>query len=912
MEREEIHYIFLTGDIANKGLSNEYELFLDEFIFPVYEKTQNFSKIFIVPGNHDIDRNQARAVKRYNILNDIPEFFDPTDKGVFERKVLFDRFKNYKEASIHELTSSGSDWLYSKEGIFTHTDTFGDISLGILGLNTAWLSGEGNDEKKLSPGKSLAENGLGKINDCNYKIVLGHHPTNWYDEDIDPISALFSKNGVIYLHGHLHKSSVSQIYGAGYQYYSLQSGASFQARESEIYKNRILVSELDFTKNELLLNPYQWSKNHQEWCIDGEAFPEAFREPGKDSWSFPLNFNFDREKHKIKKSLKTKKTKDKTIPSKWKIIDHEFISSVSADMSDAKLLSFFDGRKPKWEDSISTKIPRRKIIKELIEKVANLSESNEPNVLLLYGAGGEGKSTILMQLVQKIVQDFKEIKILSIDDSDEYRPWPMRFILALPQIATSWLIVCDDADYIAKNIFDTVKSLSNSGRNDIHFLISSRDTDWIASRAQEWPWNSYCKFDTILLRGLNYEDCKLIVKAWGSVKDGLGLLSQYDEKDAANRLFIAAKTEEAKDDHEGAFLGAMLQTRKGDRLHDHIKILLGRLNERILIRKKSSSKLTLMDAFTYIAAMHSEGLYYLTKDLLSETLFCDMGEIKRQIIGPLGEEALASAGGTFIYTRHRSIAESSVKILSEVYHIDFDEIFIELVQAAKYLGEKGAYVPSFSKWQYLSSHFFHKGQVSLAIRLDQAILKIDPANTFLIVHLSSLFRKAGQPELSINLFREHSTSIGNNARSFFYEWGTSEGNADNHAMSVVCTLFSLSDQVEIKYPDIKHILKCFEGLFIAFTALHEKYNIRFYKKSYAAICKLSEKLKMPDNDRKKFDDRFQECIIESLEFSDYNSAFNTLLKGLYSAWDQKEISPPNNILNPDNLSFDSLLKILNL
>ena len=31
-EGKEIHYIFLTGDIANKGLSNEYELFLEEFV----------------------------------------------------------------------------------------------------------------------------------------------------------------------------------------------------------------------------------------------------------------------------------------------------------------------------------------------------------------------------------------------------------------------------------------------------------------------------------------------------------------------------------------------------------------------------------------------------------------------------------------------------------------------------------------------------------------------------------------------------------------------------------------------------------------------------------------------------------------------------------------------------------------
>jgi len=69
--------IFITGDIANKGKKDEYELFCNNFIFPLCDLLGDTTKIFVVPGNHDVDRDEARATKRYGIVNEIPEFFDP-------------------------------------------------------------------------------------------------------------------------------------------------------------------------------------------------------------------------------------------------------------------------------------------------------------------------------------------------------------------------------------------------------------------------------------------------------------------------------------------------------------------------------------------------------------------------------------------------------------------------------------------------------------------------------------------------------------------------------------------------------------------------------------------------------------------------------------------------------------------
>src|ERR1044072_8231258 len=78
--------VFITGDIANKGLDVQYKDFYDNFFWPLLEclPPESREHIFIVPGNHDVDRTQARAVQSYDVLLRVQEFLDPTDEGKFE------------------------------------------------------------------------------------------------------------------------------------------------------------------------------------------------------------------------------------------------------------------------------------------------------------------------------------------------------------------------------------------------------------------------------------------------------------------------------------------------------------------------------------------------------------------------------------------------------------------------------------------------------------------------------------------------------------------------------------------------------------------------------------------------------------------------------------------------------------
>ena len=209
--------------------------------------------------------------------------------GLELRKPLFPRFQAYVESEQKEREDEGVHWLFAPAGEYTVKLNIRGHQLGILGLNTAWLSGSDADEHRLTPGKGILETGLAELKKSDTRIVLGHHPLDWFSgEELQPIRSLLGKNRAIYLHGHLHKTAGGQEFGAGYPFLSLQAGASFQAREDDLWVNRILWCALAPQEQYLEIEPWRWSRNYQEWVPDGDAFPGRYRQPGMASWRLPL------------------------------------------------------------------------------------------------------------------------------------------------------------------------------------------------------------------------------------------------------------------------------------------------------------------------------------------------------------------------------------------------------------------------------------------------------------------------------------------------------------------------------------------------------------------------------------------------------------------------------------------------
>ena len=635
----------------------------------------------------------------------------------------------------------------------------------------------------------MLREGLEKIADAQVRIVLGHHPIKWYDENIQTlIRSLLGTSGTMYLHGHLHQNEVNFDYGAGYPFLSLQAGASFQTKETDPgpWKNRILSCELNLEKNYLRVEPLEWSGDFQDWVLDGAAFPPRFRKDGL--WEFPLPQKTD----VYSGGASLQNDFDKTsLPYGWVLLDREFLAEYQTPLTTSQLEKFFKGVAPSWPDALSNKIPRREKVDEIFRKITALSESAAPKVITLLGAGGEGKSTIMLQVACDLVQKTSNWKIIWHQNAEG--PLPVNDIANLPIIHNSpWLIVSDYASSIVRDVHKCLFEHLN-GRKDVHFLLCDRTADWRAEGGDSLVWKN--SLEKILLRGLSMKDASQIVDAWDTANQ-LEQLKDIPADGRAERLVELATRE--SNESEGAFIGAMLRARKGGEFENHIKNLLDAL-EKIEI-KGLPAGIKLVDIFAHIAFMHTDGFDFLSKAVLAEAFNCKLDEVRRNIIVPLGEEAVITTAGKFdryIQTRHLAIAETSAQLLHRDYGFDRIEIYTRLLQASRQTWRNfDMSDDEWNRWAKLPILFFERHDRELSFRLAKVLrdLPTERNNPVFVVDHAHLYRMAEQYTESIRVFRDAPNYISRD-RVFYNEWGLAEQRAKNYHLSVWLLGISIADGI---------------------------------------------------------------------------------------------------------------------
>lgn len=890
--------IFITGDIANQGKQEEYMEFSDEFLLPLVDIYDSPPKIYIVPGNHDVSREKCSlaASSLYSAAKNDSPFFDTDEKGLALRQEIFDRFSGFRNGPSADGICVSAEGIFEKKAFFCDILRIGTIKTGIVGIHTAWLSNSDNDKEQLACGKWIMQEALEALECCDYKIILGHHPLDWLQEDERrQISTLFAKHRAIYLHGHLHKNSGGYSASAASGFLSLQCGAAFQARENEIYYNSLYWGELDASEDKIRIMPRRWSAKDDAFVLDASGnLPEAFRPDGSDTWVFPCSFSPAAPASK----KKAKKDEVPQPPAGWDLIDEAFLRN-RKEPEKKDILKFFDGREPSYNDIFSSHIPLRKIVFDLQEEFIKCNANDLTKCILLSAAGGEGKTTILLQTVRELCMDNGwRALILRQPDKDT--------LLHDEQLLTytkegNWIIGVDNCFPVAQKLFGLMKKLKNRKKSHVHFLLCTRDTDWINSAADKLPWHNMASFGRPRLKGISEEDAGRFVRAWEKFgDDGLGKLRGLNEAEARKRLLLSSQNEESSAPKEGALLGAMLATRYGDDLHNHVREMLRRLEEMPLRNR------TLLDAFSYIVAMHSEKLFFLSKTVMSQLYGCNEKDIKKLILGPLGDEAASAVSGDMIYTRHASIATSARKILDEEFRYDFDELFIELVQAAIEAYQKGKFVERLSSWEFLSDHF-KRSNNTLAVRIDRKVLELEPCDTHIIVHLSKLYRNINQPELAVNLFRNIRYPIDN--RPFFCEWALVEANVGNKAASICLSAIAMSDDVERKLIDLKNAHINLYSIALTFLELHRLYGNEIYFSAMASAQYLDTKIALQDAKRKLLDMSAQErsmlndCLKKKLNWE------YCLKKGVLTAFKDREIDFWDGFPDVETLKFNNLFSL---
>ena len=515
------------------------------------------------------------------------------------------RFESFINNEAIMLAAHDVNWLKSTNGFGVYKKNFSAFQLGILSINTAWFSEDTNDKGQLTPGKQSVLAGLKEIKDCDVKIILGHHPLDWYSgEDYRSITSLLGKNNVIYLCGHKHANDYSYFDAAGGNYLMFQCGVAFDTRDANKWLNGFLWCELDINKKYIEVEPKIWNKNFQEWTLDGIAFPEKYKINNRDKWRFSLPNNLTNLPNNTEK-----KSVESIIG--WDLIDAMYIDKLDKNPDETEIINYFNGRIPNWKLALSADIPRRKIVSDIVSDI--LTANNEPHIHMLLGAGGEGKTTAFYQIIEAVIKNDNKFKVLCHRTENIFIK--KKHIIDLSD-SNVWIIACDEADLFAEEIFTLMNELTIKKISNVHFLLSARYSDWRNTRITNNQWTQFIGYKENALRGPNNTDASSIVKAWSKYNEkGLGKLSGLTEKEAAHKLVIESLSEKSMDD--GAFLGALLRLRFGDQFKVHVKKLLDRLLERNISKENNTS---LLYAFACIAAMHSENLLFLSKTVLARVL----------------------------------------------------------------------------------------------------------------------------------------------------------------------------------------------------------------------------------------------------------------------------------------------------
>lgn len=191
-----------SGDLVQSGSLENYDRAI-KFILDLLDKLSLDPKYFIyVPGNHEVDLKQ--------VDKDFSKAF--TERIMREGLSLEDIQKDNitkRLSSFFEYQKFFSEWAQEKLA-FSKIIQCGDSTYGITMVNSAWNTA-GNSEyeaKKIIIPRDFLIDGFQKIEGCDKKILVIHHPIDWFEDYCAlELENLVSKYDFV-LFGHKHRENI--------------------------------------------------------------------------------------------------------------------------------------------------------------------------------------------------------------------------------------------------------------------------------------------------------------------------------------------------------------------------------------------------------------------------------------------------------------------------------------------------------------------------------------------------------------------------------------------------------------------------------------------------------------------------------------------------------------------------------
>lgn len=247
-------YILVSGDIAQSGQKNEYELarlFLDQVADEIRFQKPLEIKFLIAPGNHDCnfsgDQESRGAVISAAVKKgvNLPESFIAT--GVSVQKEFHEFKKSYEKEN--ELTFEDPLWTTHR---FSHAEKIILVDI----LNASWMSSMHEQQGGLLFPYERYENF--SSNEVDLRIGVFHHPFSWYSQsNVHKFKTFMHGLEDFIFTGHEHSTSGASTddFHNGECVYI--AGAALQQRKGNDSAFNIIVVNL--AEKKFIYETYSWA-----------------------------------------------------------------------------------------------------------------------------------------------------------------------------------------------------------------------------------------------------------------------------------------------------------------------------------------------------------------------------------------------------------------------------------------------------------------------------------------------------------------------------------------------------------------------------------------------------------------------------------------------------------------------------
>jgi predicted MPP superfamily phosphohydrolase len=262
--------LFVTGDLAQSGKADEYELVADLVRELLRVTSVPPERVFVVPGNHDVDRGVGRWLLRTLKADDeSTEFFEEESSRVFHAQ----KFEAYGKALRGLLGAARPLGLEVGEKAVEMVEVRG-TKVAVASFNSAWFCQGDDDQGKLWLGEANVDRAAQRVReeDADFAVALLHHPFDYlHEHERESVERYLERAFDLVLRGHLHQNKARTSLSARGGFVEVAAPAANQGSQ---WPNGCFLGEIRPRGRTVRLRPYAYASGADPWVLDPKMFPD--------------------------------------------------------------------------------------------------------------------------------------------------------------------------------------------------------------------------------------------------------------------------------------------------------------------------------------------------------------------------------------------------------------------------------------------------------------------------------------------------------------------------------------------------------------------------------------------------------------------------------------------------------------